>query len=58
MVDDPSNTAEEAVRKRKRLRALLDGVDLDPTQTADDVAPQDNRDAELMNDVPPHHVDR
>ncbi len=38
-----------------RLRALLDGVELTPEQTRDDLAPPTNRDRELLEDVPPHH---
>ncbi len=38
-----------------RLRALLDGVELTPEQTRDDIAPPTNRDRELLEDVPPHH---
>lgn len=38
-----------------RLRALLDGVELTPEQTRDDIAPPSNRDRELLEDVPPHH---
>lgn len=38
-----------------RLRALLDGAELTPEQTRDDIAPPSNRDRELLEDVPPHH---
>jgi hypothetical protein len=38
-----------------RLRALLDEIELTPEQTSDDMAPQTNRDRELLEDVPPHH---
>ncbi len=49
---------EEKRRKFARLRAALDGVELDPSQTSDDkpeVTPQSNRDADMLRDVPPHH---
>ena len=35
--------------------SLLDGVELTPEQTSDDIAPPSNRDRELLEDVPPHH---
>jgi hypothetical protein len=40
---------------KAKLRALLDGVELAPSQTSDDIAPKVNRDSELLRDVPPHH---
>jgi hypothetical protein len=46
------NTKDESAAK---LRALLDGIELTPEQTSDDVAPPANRDRELLEDVPPHH---
>jgi hypothetical protein len=46
------NTKDESAAK---LRALLDGIELTPEQTTDDVAPPANRDRELLEDVPPHH---
>jgi hypothetical protein len=49
---------EEKRRKYERLRAALDGVELDPSQTSDDKpepAPQTSRDSEFLRDVPPHH---
>jgi len=39
----------------KKLRALLDGVELTPEQTSDDISPKTSRDRELIEDVPPHH---
>ena len=57
-----SSTAENPAEKLNaqdesaaKLRALLDGIELTPEQTSDDVAPPSNRDRELLEDVPPHH---
>jgi hypothetical protein len=58
MSSTPENLDENLDAKAKssaRLRALLDDVELTPEQTSDDVAPQSNRDRELLEDVPPHH---
>lgn len=44
-----------SAQSRARLRALLDGVELAPSQTSDDIAPKVNRDSEILRDVPPHH---
>lgn len=46
--------------KNEKLRALLDGLDLTPEQTKDDIeikssATESNRDREILGDVPPHH---
>ncbi|MEY4323188.1 MAG: hypothetical protein RL410_969 [Actinomycetota bacterium] len=49
---------QEKRRKFERLRAALDGVELDPSQTSDDKpepSQKTSRDAELLRDVPPHH---
>lgn len=46
---------DQLVQSAKRLRALLDEVELAPEQTSDDVAPRESRDLELLDDVPPHH---
>lgn len=53
---------EERLRLAKaRLRAELDGVDLAPEETADDIAiressaAQQSRDEQIAGDVPPHH---
>lgn len=46
---------EQSPESLARLRALLDGVELTPEQTRDDIAPPTNRDRELLEDVPPHH---
>ncbi len=46
--------AKEKIRNLK-LRALLDGLDLTPEQTKDDIAKSGNRDSEIIADVPPHH---
>ena len=54
----PQSDSEKQKQKQesaKRLRALLDGVDLAPEQTSDDIAPKTSRDRELLEDVPPHH---
>lgn len=60
-------TPEEAARKaeaRRRLRAALDGVELLPEMTSDDLlirassqsdGEQDARDAEFVQNKPPHH---
>ncbi len=44
-----------AKAKNEKLRALLDGLELTPEQTKDDVAKPSNRDTEILGDVPPHH---
>lgn len=43
--------------KNEKLKALLDGLDLTPEQTRDDIAPKQDssRDSEILRDVPPHH---
>jgi hypothetical protein len=52
---------ERLRRARARLRAELDGVDLAPEETADDIAiressaAEQSRDDQLARDVPPHH---
>ena len=52
---------ERIKRAKARLRAELDGVDLTPDETADDIAiressvAQVSRDEQLERDVPPHH---
>ncbi len=60
MNHNPNNDdQEELVAKEKirnlKLRALLDGLDLTPEQTKDDIAKSSNRDSEIIADVPPHH---
>jgi len=52
---DTSAESDQKVQSAKRLRALLDDVELTPEQTSDDIAPKTNRDRELIDDVPPHH---
>ena len=52
---DPSADSDQKAQSAKRLRALLDDVELTPEQTSDDIAPKTNRDRELIDDVPPHH---
>jgi hypothetical protein len=47
--------AEASAQSQAKLRALLDGVELAPSQTSDDIAPKVNRDSEILRDVPPHH---
>lgn len=51
----PKDSQTQKQESAKKLRALLDGVDLAPEQTSDDIAPKSNRDRELLEDVPPHH---
>lgn len=42
--------------KNAKLKALLDGLELTPEQTRDDIAPpSSSRDSEILRDVPPHH---
>ena len=55
MPNNPDETADAKSQSSAKLRALLDGVELTPEQTSDDVAPPTNRDRELLEDVPPHH---
>jgi hypothetical protein len=52
---DTSAESDQKAQSAKRLRALLDDVELTPEQTSDDIAPKTNRDRELIDDVPPHH---
>ena len=53
--NNPEETLDAKTQSSAVLRALLDGVELTPEQTSDDVAPPSNRDRELLEDVPPHH---
>jgi len=53
--NNPDETSDTKIQSSAVLRALLDGVELTPEQTSDDVAPSSNRDRELLDDVPPHH---
>jgi hypothetical protein len=53
--ETPADSEKQKQESAKRLRALLDGVDLAPEQTSDDIAPKTSRDRELLEDVPPHH---
>jgi hypothetical protein len=53
--NNPEESADAKAQSSAKLRALLDGVELTPEQTTDDVAPPTNRDRELLEDVPPHH---
>jgi hypothetical protein len=53
--NNPDETADAKAQSSAKLRALLDGVELTPEQTSDDVIPPINRDRELLEDVPPHH---
>ena len=50
-----SRATQASHNSQAKLRALLDGVELAPSQTSDDIAPKVNRDSELLRDVPPHH---
>jgi hypothetical protein len=49
------DTADVLKSKNQKLRALLDGLDLTPEQTKDDISKPSNRDSEIFRDVPPHH---
>ena len=49
------DTADALKAKNQKLRALLDGLDLTPEQTKDDISKPSNRDSEILRDVPPHH---
>lgn len=53
--NNPNETADAKAQSSAKLRVLLDGIELTPEQTSDDVAPPSNRDRELLEDVPPHH---
>jgi hypothetical protein len=53
--ENPSEDLDSKDKSAARLRALLDEIELTPEQTSDDMAPQTNRDRELLEDVPPHH---
>ena len=58
MSPSPKDPEEEVVAESQssaRLRELLDGVELIPEQTSDDVVPPLDRDRQLLEDVPPHH---
>jgi hypothetical protein len=50
--NNPDETADAKSQSSAKLRALLDGVELTPEQTSDDVAPPTNRDREMLEDVP------
>lgn len=57
----PDESAEHlrSEQAKARLRAALDGVELDPDETADDKAIRwATLDEQLKQDVPPHHVER
>lgn len=49
------DNADAIKAKNQKLRALLDGLDLTPEQTKDDISKSSNRDSEILRDVPPHH---
>ena len=53
--NNPDETVDAKAQSSAKLRELLDGVELTQEQTSDDIAPQTNRDRELLEDVPPHH---
>jgi hypothetical protein len=53
--ENPAEKLNAQDESAAKLRALLDGIELTPEQTSDDVAPPSNRDRELLEDVPPHH---
>ncbi|MEI6405607.1 MAG: hypothetical protein WCO64_07535 [Actinomycetes bacterium] len=47
-----SHNAEEL---KNILRKALADLDLDPDETADDMAIRQSQDKQLQDDVPPHH---
>lgn len=53
---------QREARVKARLRAALDGLELDPDETEDDrlirgsELAQRAADAQLLEDVPPHHL--
>ncbi len=49
------DTVDALKSKNHKLRALLDGLDLTPEQTKEDISKPSNRDSEILRDVPPHH---
>jgi len=53
--ENPAEKLNAKDESAAKLRALLEGIELTPEQTSDDVAPPSNRDRELLEDVPPHH---
>ncbi len=59
-VTEATDDARKA-EARRRLRAALDGVELLPEMTSDDLLirassqDQDQRDAEFVQNKPPHH---
>ena len=53
--DDQEDLVAKEKTSNLKLRALLDGLDLTPEQTKDDIAKSSNRDSEIIADVPPHH---
>ncbi len=53
--DDQEDLVAKEKTRNLKLRALLDGLDLTPEQTKDDIAKSSNRDSEIIADVPPHH---
>jgi len=53
--DNSALSADEIKVKNKKLKDLLDDLDLTPEQTRDDISKLSNRDSEILGDVPPHH---
>lgn len=53
--NNASGESNSKKSKNEKLRALLDGLELTPEQTKDDVVAPSNRDREILRDVPPHH---
>ncbi len=53
--DNSALSADEIKVKNKKLKDLLDDLDLTPEQTRDDISKPSNRDSEILGDVPPHH---
>lgn len=59
-ISNSTDSVEAKKVKNEKLRALLDGLDLTPEQTKDDIeikssSTDSNRDREILGDVPPHH---
>lgn len=60
-MEAPNDSESQEAQRRKelakqRLRAALAGVELDPDETADDLAiRRSTLDSQLVEDIPPHH---
>lgn len=49
------SSTDELKAQNKKLRSLIDGLDLTPEETRDDILVQVNRDVEILQNKPPHH---